>query len=342
MICKTYRPCFERYVSLKVLRRIENYRRPKSMSTGERYKLLLPLSLGLSSSVLLHAVNAQIERQLSKPHPLVGFDIHVLVIEPSTVAPANVDAEERFALVQQSFPRHSYEKIPFHSIFEYDPEIYNVLPKFAGEHFVDDASRTNQERLDAFRASASTATSRVDVDQILLNRLVVAYGKGIGCDAILWGDSDSRLAAKTLANVAKGRGSALTWQVSDGISPSGLLFHFPLRDLFQAELESYANLIPELSAIIIPDVPPSDNVLTKNLSIDELMMRYVQTHGEKYPGVMANVTRTANKLHPVPASADIKQCLFCDARMNDKQESDTDSEAKFCYACIRSRPELVC
>ena len=327
-------------MSLKVLRRIDNYRRPKSMSTGERYKLLLPLSLGLSSSVLLHAVNAQIERQLSKPHPLVGFEIHVLVIEPSTVASASVDAEERFGLVQQSFPRHSYKKVPFHSIFDYDPEICNVLPKLAGDTFVDDASQTNQERLDVFRASISTATSRVDVDQILLNRLVVAYGKDIGCDAVLWGDSDSRLAAKTLANVAKGRGAALTWQVSDGASPSGLLFHFPLRDLFQAELESYANLIPELSAIIIPDAPPSDNVLTKNLSIDELMMRYVQTHGEKYPGVMANVTRTANKLHPAPASADSKQCSFCDAHM-DKQENGTDAEVKFCYACIRSRPELL-
>lgn len=312
------------------------------MSTGERYKLLLPLSLGLSSSVLLHVVDAQIERQLSKSHPVVGFDIHVLVIEPSTVAPANVDAEERFGLVQRSFPRHSYKKVPFHSIFDYDPEIYDVLAKFAGDKFVDNAARTNQERLDAFRASMSTTTSRVDVDQILLNRLVVAYGKDIGCDAILWGDSDSRLAAKTLANVAKGRGAALTWQVSDGMSPSGLLFHFPLRDLFQAELEIYANLNPELSAIIIPDAPPSDNVLTKNLSIDELMMRYVQTHGEKYPGVMANVTRTANKLHPAPASADRKQCSFCDARMDDKQENDRDTEVKFCYACVRSCPELGC
>lgn len=329
-------------MSLKVLRRIENYRRPKSVSTGERYKLLLPLSLGLSSSVLLHVVDAQIERQLSKSHPVVGFDIHVLVIEPSTVAPGNVDAEERFDLVQRSFPRHSYKKVPFHSIFDYDPEIYDVLAKFAGDKFVDNASRTNQERLDAFRASMSTTTSRVDVDQILLNRLVIAYGKDIGCDAILWGDSDSRLAAKTLANVAKGRGAALTWQVSDGMSPSGLLFRFPLRDLFQAELEIYTNLNPELLAIIIPDAPPSDNVLTKNLSIDELMMRYVQTHGEKYPGVMANVTRTANKLHPAPASADSKQCSFCDARMDDKQENDTDTEVKFCYACVRSRPELGC
>lgn len=338
----SYRACFERYVSLKVLRRIENYRRPKSIPNGERHKLLLPLSFGLSSSVLLHIVNAQMERQLSKPYPLVGFEIHVLVIEPSTISPASSFADERFDLVQKSFPRHSYKKVPFHSIFDYQPKICDVISQFAGEGYVDDASRTNQERLDAFRASISTATSKVDVDQILLNRLIVAYGKDIGCDALLWGDSDSRLAAKTLANVAKGRGSSLTWQVSDGTSPSSLLFHFPLRDLFRTELQNYASLIPELSAIVIPDEPPSDNVLTKNLSIDELMMRYVQTHGEKYPGVMANVTRTANKLQPAPVPADSLRCSFCDACMDEQRDNDTGTKPRFCYACIRSRPDLVC
>lgn len=333
-LCK---PCYERYVSLKVLRRIENYRRPKSVPKGQPYKLLLPLSFGLSSSVMLHAMNAQLERQLSKPYPMVGFELHVLVIEPSSVSPSSASAERRFDLLQKSFPRHSYKMLPFHNIYEYEPTIQDVMTQFAGEGFVDDTSLSHKERLDAFRASIATATAKADVDQILLNRLVVAYAKELNCDAILWGDSDSRLAAKTLANVAKGRGSALTWQVSDGKSPSGLEFNFPLRDLFQTELHSYANLIPELMAIIIPDEPPSENTLTKNLSIDELMMRYVQTHGEKYPGVMANVTRTANKLQPATVIAGARRCAFCDAFMR-----DTGEQGEFCYACARSRPGLAC
>lgn len=286
---------------------------------------------------MLHAMNAQLERQLSKPYPMVGFELHVLVIEPSSVSPSSASAERRFDLLQKSFPRHSYKMLPFHNIYEYEPTIQDVMTQFAGEGFVDDTSLSHKERLDAFRASIATATAKADVDQILLNRLVVAYAKELNCDAILWGDSDSRLAAKTLANVAKGRGSALTWQVSDGKSPSGLEFNFPLRDLFQTELHSYANLIPELMAIIIPDEPPSENTLTKNLSIDELMMRYVQTHGEKYPGVMANVTRTANKLQPATVIAGARRCAFCDAFMR-----DTGEQGEFCYACARSRPGLAC
>lgn len=286
---------------------------------------------------MLHAVNAQLERQLSKPYPMVGFEVYVLVIDPSGISPSSPSVEQRFNLLQTSFPRHTYKMLPFHSIFEYDPNLHDVMTQFAGNGFVDDASLSHKERLDAFRASIQTATSKADVDQILLNRLVVAYAKDLNCDAILWGDSDSRLAAKTLANVAKGRGSSLTWQVSDGKSPSGLEFNFPLRDLFQTELHSYANLIPELTAIIIPDEPPSDNILTKNLSIDELMMRYVQTHGEKYPGVMANVTRTANKFQPSPVPAGARRCAFCDAFVG-----DSEKKSEFCYACARSRPNVAC
>ena len=287
-------------------------------------------------------MNGQMERQLSKAHPVVGFEIYVLVIDPSTISPSSPSQEQNFDLVQKTFPKHSYKQVAFHSIFDYDSNIHEVMNQFAGNGFVDDASLSNRERLDTFRASISTATSKADVDQALMNRLITAYAKDVGCDAIIWGDSDSRLAAKTLANVAKGRGSALTWQVSDGMSPSGLEFNFPLRDLFQTELHSYANLIPELAAIIIPDEPPSENILTKNLSIDDLMMRYVQTHGEKYPGVMANVTRTANKLQPSSVPADAPRCAFCDAFTGSPDDKHGAKSSQFCYACIRSRPDLAC
>lgn len=323
----------------------------RRQSKDSRHRLLLPLSYGVSSSVLLHALNAYIERQHSKPHNPTVYELHVLVIEPSTVSPLVASDGQNFVSAQRSFPMHSYTQIPLHSIFEYDPEVREVMTQFAGPCFVDDASLSDRERLDAFRASISTATSKTDVDNILMSRLVVACAKKFGCRAVLWGDSDSRLAAKSLANVAKGRGSSLTWQVSDGLSPWGVEFKFLLRDLFKAELHDYAKLVPELEGIIVPDVPLSDNILTKNLSIDELMMRYVETQGEKYPGVMANVARTVTKLKPAPFSTDAYQCTFCGAftgNLDGKSSCVTDADtleddrfSQFCYGCARSRPEPV-
>ena len=310
-----------------------------------QHKLLLPLSFGLSSTVLLHVLNAHLERQ-QKSFAGPGYELHVLIVEPSSISPLNSPSDQIVSLAQKSFPMHSYLRVPFHSVLEYDPDIQEIISKFAGPSFADDASLSQKERLDAFRTSIPTPTSKADVDYILMNRLVVAYAKKIGCTGILWGDSDSRLAAKTLANVAKGRGSSVTWQVSDGMSPSGLKFNFPLRELFSVELQKYADLYPELCAIIMPGGPSSENVPTKNLSIDELMMRYVRNHGEKYPGVMANVTRTASKLQPPSVSPNVPLCALCGA-MAGNSGGSRNSHAlgsdlpQFCYACVRSRPDVA-
>lgn len=326
---------------------MDKYRRQGSDTP---HRLLLPLSYGISSSVLLRVLDAHLKRQLSKAHGRAAYELHVLVIEPSTILPSASSSAEKFELVQKAFPRHSYTQVPFHSIFEYDPEIRKAMLEFAGPHLVDDPSSSDRERLHAFRASMSTATSKTDVDNILMARLITAFAKKLSCRAVIWGDSDSRLAAKTLANVAKGRGRSLTWQVSDGMSPWGVEFLFPLRDLFRAELQDYAKLVPELKNIIIPDIPLSDNILTRNLSIDELMTRYVDTQGEKYPGVMANVTRMVTKLDSAPVSTD-PYCPFCGTftgKLDEESSSPLDADtlrdgqfSQFCYGCARSRSEPV-
>ncbi|KAI9371787.1 hypothetical protein BJX61DRAFT_10389 [Aspergillus egyptiacus] len=345
-LCKE---CYIRFVSYKAFRRTEKYRLRRDLPKTGPLRLLLPLSYGLSSTVLLHMMHAQLE-QLTKPHSPPGFDLHVLIIEPSSISPSCSSRAEAFESLQRLFPLASFTQLPLHCIFDLVPDLQDVLAQYAGQDFADDVSRSPRERLDAFRASITTATSVSDVDSILLNRLIVAYAKSIGCFGVLWGDADDRLAAKTLANVAMGRGSSLTWQVSDGMSPFGLEFNFPLRDLFASELQNYIDLFPELSDIVIPGTPLSDNVLTKNLSIDQLMRRYVSSQGAKYPGVMSNVTRTANKLQASRMSTDGSRCALCDTimpspeRMLNQLRSAShqreDSSHHFCYACERSRPDL--
>ncbi|KAF9889598.1 cytoplasmic tRNA 2-thiolation protein 2 [Aspergillus nanangensis] len=288
--------CYVQFVSHRVFKRMEKYRLLRGLPKTSPCKLLLPLSYGLSSSVLLRLLHHQIEDLRSKPHAPAGFTLDVIIIEPSTISPSSPPDNERFELFQKQFPLCTFTRVPFESIFDFVPDIHEVLSAYVGSNFTDDSSLSNKERLNAFRSSITTATSKADVDTTLMNRLIVAFAKKLDCLGVVWGDSDNRLAAKTLASAAKGRGASVTWQVADGMSPWGLEFIFPLRDLFQWELQSYANLMPELNHLIVADEKPSETTLTKNLSIDELMMRYVTNQGEKYPGIMSNVTRTANKL----------------------------------------------
>ncbi|KAL4887431.1 hypothetical protein BJY04DRAFT_2364 [Aspergillus karnatakaensis] len=344
------RDCYVKFVGYKVFRRTEKYRLRRDLPATGPCPVLLPLSYGLSSSVLLHMVHAQLENQIVQPRAPEPFDLNVLIIEPSTISPSSPPHDEPFELLQQRFRLASFTRLPLHSVFEYVRELDEILPKYAGQGFKDDASLSPKERLDAFRASLTTATSITDVDSILINRLIIAFAKSKDCVGIIWGDSDDRLAAKTLANVAKGRGSSLTWRVSDGASPFGVEFRFPLRDLFIAEIQNYANSFPELADILIPDTPLPENILTKNLSIDQLMMRYVSSQGKKYPGVMSNVTRTANKLDASRMPTDGSRCVLCDTTICSSEGTLDQTRITrdfvdrpsidLCYACERSRPGL--
>lgn len=343
-----YRNCFKRFAGHKVLMRMSKYKMKKA--NRKTPKLLLPLSFGVSSTVLLHMINDDIERQLAKTFVNVGFELNILVVDPSTILAPDAKYDQAYEAVTKAFPKLTFTRLPFHSVFEYVPDMKEIIQEYAGSKFTDDESRSNEDRLTAFRAVISTATSKADLDSVLLTRLVVGYAKSLFCETVIWGDSDTRLAAKTLAGVAKGRGASLTWSVSDGMSPWGVAFDFPLRDLSKPELEQFKSVCDELSEIIVPDEPISDNVLTKNLSIDELMMRYVRTQGEKYRGVMANVSRTANKLESTTASDDAL-CPLCGGHVGNvkgnsgvtvaNQSSDNYS-SKFCYGCMRSRPEATC
>jgi cytoplasmic tRNA 2-thiolation protein 2 len=259
------------------------------------------------------------------------------VIEPSTINSATPACDERFASVQATFPQHQFTKVSFHDMFEFDDKIIDSMRSFAGANFVDNESYSNRDRLEALRASISSATSRDDIDTVLIARLIVACAKKFECHGVAWGDSDTRLAAKTLAGVAKGRGSSLTWQVCDGMTPWNLRFGFPLRDIYKSELELFASQIPSLSQIILPSRSPSENTPNRNLSIDELMTQYIHTQGEKYRGIMANIVRTVDKLQPTPIRADTKYCTLCGAP---KEADLTDTNhMDFCYGCARSAPE---
>ncbi|KAJ5713258.1 uncharacterized protein N7483_010439 [Penicillium malachiteum] len=344
-------PCYQRFLNYKVVRRMEKYRGPKDLakSSVPTARLLLPLSLGASSSVLLHMLDKALARQLAKTSR-TSYVLEIMVVEPSTISSDQASCDTQFDKVREAFPNHSFKRVPLDSIFEYVPDMAELMRNYAGPQFIDDDAKSNEERLAAFRGAVSSATSKADLDTVLFTRLAVGYAKHTACESILWGDSDTSLAAKVLAGAAKGRGASLTWQVSDGMSPWGVTFDFPCRDLSKPELLSYVSVCPELSEVVIPDRPLSDNILTKNLSIDELMLRYVTTQGEKYPGVMANVSRTAHKLHSTSEHGDGNLCALCgglveNVRGNEDGITVTGQFAtenpRFCYGCMRSRPDTV-
>lgn len=340
----------------KVIKRMESYR-IRNAPKHRRRKLLLPVSCGVSSIVLLHILDQQLQRQLANSQGRTAYDLHVLLVHTSDAALAEATTD-RFKRLRERYSRHTFTALQMADIFNYEIDIREDLSDFGIEFNGENASTSNQMQLDLFFNSLSSATSKADAQQILLTRLIVAFTQQERCEGILWGDSDSRLASKALANVAKGRGFSLPWHISDGPSPWGIHFTFPLRELFKSELHLYSELsIASPSEIIIPDSlsAGSSSTSIRNWSIDDLMTQYIESQGEKYPSIMANVVRTANKLQAPPVGENDARCSLCGmpipadvllsgAVIEDQPRADEGEidavkgreATPFCYGCTRT------
>jgi cytoplasmic tRNA 2-thiolation protein 2 len=330
---ETSSECFIKYVKSKVLKRMEPYRL-KSDSPHQQRRLLLPVSGGVSSVVLLQVLDSHIQRQLSS-RGRAAYDLEVLVVDKSSIdeSPSPVNIVERF---KDIFPASHFSLLSLDAVFKIDNDIHDALSKLGFGMEGDEEPQVELERL---MKTATTPTTRADLFEILLLRLIVSFAKSQGCEGILWGHSDSRLAAMALSNVAKGRGGALPNQIGDGSSPWGLNFNYPLRDLFKSELELYAGLLStQVSKIIIPDLQAPAISSIRQTSIDDLLTSYITSQGEKYPSIMANVVRTASKLQmPVTTGADAA-CPVCATPITSTAMELSGSG--LCYGCLMIKSEI--
>lgn len=317
---------------------------PKS----HRRRLLLPLSFGIGSFTLLHILDAHLHRHAVGGAKVTPFDLVVLSIDPASVdgredEEARKEQERRMQRVNEVYTWvDEYKSVRFEDVFDIDENIESVLeshgwtmPKQAGAA----TTMTNKQRLDAFRISLSTPTTRRDIDRVLLTRLITSFAKRENCEGIFWGDCDTTLAARTLAHVSKGRGYSLSYEINDGMSPLGLFYNFPLRDIFKSELEVYASIaLRDVQDVIVAKEKIGD-LSNRYMSIEQLMENYVESQAVKYPGIMANIARTVAKLEQ-GVGAEGKRCALCEMPVGEGQDRPIGEKGDLCYGCARSVDDI--
>ena len=286
----------------------------RSVSTGKLRKLLLPLSLGVSSMTLLHVLDQQLRMQKERVGR-TGYELHVLIVDEYFEPSGDVLSNSVLRL-KQKYPQYKFEIIPFEEVYRYDDALASETPvqsKSAVGANLDSAPNAPATRLQDTLASLPSQTSKTDMMVILRTRLIVAIAKHMECESILWGDSTTRLAERTLAETAKGRGFSVPWQTADGRSPYGINFVFPMRDLLRKEINSYASLAtPPLTAMLVESQDQNRNpVSSKDTTIDELMSQYFESVEQNYPSIVANVVRTSGRLQAASSSDASSTCCVC-------------------------------
>ena len=322
--------------------------RTRHAQPGQQRKLLLPLSFGASSVSLLHILDKQLQTQMTRTGR-TGFSLHILHI----AATENIDLDnmERIRLVKDRFPNHEFSTVSLHDVFTKGGSKSGKNGETNRSIIIGNGD--SSLKLENFLAALPSASSRADILSILRTRLAVNFALMNSCEAILWGDSTTKLAERVLTETAKGRGFSLPWQVEDGESPYGVAFYYPMRDVLKKELLSHVEMVePSLKVLVSPDAfqstqaPPS----AKNTTIDALMQQYFESVEENYPNIVSNVVRTTGKLQ-APHSKNCQLCRLCKLPVTDdllgtdgwggdqtKATALEQSEHELCYGCARSVP----
>jgi cytoplasmic tRNA 2-thiolation protein 2 len=281
---------------------------------------------------LLYILSEHLKGQVERTGR-TGFKLHVLYVDDGTL-PSNVTAESLLGNIKLRFPEHSYTISSLSDITSPDDITALLSHNNNTLDAAPPAATEAQPTLENILSSVKSATSRADILQLLRRRFIVQFAKSHACESILWADSTTRLAERTLAETAKGRGLSLPWIVADGVSPYGIQFYFPMRELLSKEISAYASLAkPPLDDLALQDeLKPV--VSTKSTSIDDLMKQYFESVERDYPSIVANVVRTTGKLRTPNFSQAEMHCELCEMPL----DNASPERSRLCYGCIRMLP----
>lgn len=283
-----------KYVNTKFMKRMASLRLRTSAERHNSF-LLMPISFGSSSLTLLHLLDKRLREKNNRSNQN-EYAIHVLFVDMSTLQYTSPEPNHLEQALER-FPSHKYSTVRIEDILDYDVRPFENYQEYEELWSSREFSGTNKEKIHSFLSELPSTTSKADVAQILKNRLILQFARAQDITVVLWGDTATKLAEKTLAETAKGRGISIPSQISEGALSLGIASHYPLRDLLRKEVIAFSafNAVSLTPLIASQSIPEQFHVSART-TLDELMSQYFTPVEETYPNIVANVVNTASKL----------------------------------------------
>ncbi|KAK1832334.1 hypothetical protein QBC39DRAFT_405242 [Podospora conica] len=287
-VCQT---CFQKFITSKTTKHLGalgRLTRPPLPSLTRHYTLAL--SLGPSSTTLLHLLHANLLYSLTK-NPTPPYRLLVVHITNDAL-PSSPPTSPTAPLIPL-YPEFTFLPLPLSTALSLPTIDFSALPA--------QGSGPPAVRLQTLLSGLPSAASRADVLRLLTRHVLLHAAREAGSQALLMGHTTTALAELTLSEAAKGRGFGVPWVVSDGPAPGpdgDIIVSHPLREVLRGEVVRYVGMVEPALLVLEKEVVGDKGAVVshRDLSIDEVMRRYFGEVEERYPAVVANVARTTGKL----------------------------------------------
>ncbi|KAK9359752.1 hypothetical protein V1504DRAFT_476723 [Lipomyces starkeyi] len=315
--------CFVRFLRGKQRKQMADYKVCYDPSTSTPQippKILLALSLSESSLSLLEMLVSLLHEQRTMHRGNSGFELFVVHVDQSNVYPYPSGMES--ASILESI-RQTYNDTcttictPVDGFFADTKSLLHFIHNgsdIADYSFLADLTLDGKITVPDVLSNIRDRTSKLDILQTIREALVFNTAKQLQCTTIVWGDTMSRLAERTLSLTAKGRGSVIPYLLSDGFR-NGIYNIYPLREVLRAEAEEYVKMLDISKYVSKPSIK-APNVL-RMMTIDDLLANYFADIETGFPSIVSTVVRTAAKLTDKVADAR-SICALCGLPCDDK------------------------
>lgn len=281
-------------------------------------RVLLPLSFGVSSLVLLDMVASLLREQTEAHKGKQGFELVVMVIEETS-------SDNTKAKLEQLLARYSPVKMEYKTVVldEYatDPLMrMAVTETFAVLGVEQGLLAESGSTLSSLLSQAASRSLQSDLLSTVYAELILRTAIAEKCQTVVYGHSMTRLANEVISLTVKGRGLTIHEAVADRtVVRDGTEVHyiFPLRDILLAEVKAVLGLGNLAQYVVAPE---TQSRIVKNMTVEALVGQYFDTlDATGYASTASTVVKTGEKLSG-PKDPAVAQCRICGTIIHHKAQ----------------------
>ncbi|KAG7663487.1 CTU2 [[Candida] subhashii] len=310
--------CFIRFIRGKQRKQMQDDQYkvkygPLAEKLGKQ-KVLLALSGGRSSLVLLDVIASLLQEQYAAHKGNQGFELVIVNLDEYELDSLNKKVQD---VIPELLERYNPVKLTLKVLSLNSYVDQGTLQKISLNHeftgFISSINNSKEYTLSELLDLCPSKSSAEDLLTIVYEELILRTAYKEGCQTVIYGHSMTRIANEIIALTVKGRGSIIHKAIADHTEKyldKEIKVLFPLRDVLYAEILAYCELA-DLNKYLIESTIQKSKI-TKNLTIRDITTNYFkQLDATGYASTASTVVRTGEKLGAPKDEQVLAHCQVC-------------------------------